>query len=129
MKKQSNILIISVIVSLLFSMHVLSFDGNKLKKYDYSLNQFSIYVPNNWDEIPQDILQEYVKAVSEQFPNLPKQSYEYAFQLKSAKNWLEYPYILIQVKNEGRISSKELKKFDQHIFDKGINSLEENTNM
>lgn len=131
MKKLLNIRVIIavIVISLLFSIQVLALDKNKFKKTDYPLNQFSISISNDWEEIPQNILQEYVAAVSEQFPNFQKASFDYAFQLKSATNWFDYPYILINVNDKGRISSKELKKINQNTFRKiDIKSLEKSSN-
>ena len=80
---------------------------------EYKKNQFNISVPPEWAEIPRDIIGAYEKAVAEAAPDFPIQHYDYGFQLESSENWFEYPYVLIQIKNAGRIAEKDLEKMEQ----------------
>ncbi|HOJ78607.1 MAG TPA: hypothetical protein PLZ08_04660 [Bacillota bacterium] len=83
------------------------------KLYDYPKDGFSIRILTSMREIPSEVIKEYVEYLHANFPNTRAENYNYGFQLKSSKNWFEYPYILIQVKNQNRISSSELKKLKQ----------------
>ncbi|MGE0085573.1 MAG: thermonuclease family protein [Desulfococcaceae bacterium] len=75
---------------------------------------FSVY--EGWVQIPGDVVREYEKNVNAQSAemrkktNVPEQHYDYAFQLKSSKEWFEYPYILIRISNEKRIPKRDLDK-------------------
>lgn len=73
---------------------------------------FTIKLPNDWIQMPRETLDEFSNFISKSAPNLEKQVYAYGFQLKSDR-WFTYPYILIQIKNSGRIPSSELKKTKQ----------------
>lgn len=81
-------------------------------KYNFPKDNFSIQTPNNWQRIPDDIVKQSVKSLHQVSPQLQSQTFEYGFQLKS-RNWLEYPYILIQIKNNGKISTQSLNKLKQ----------------
>ena len=86
--------------------------GSKLQK-----NGFSISLPDGWVEIPRDVIDASIKKIAKLAPNAPAQHYDYGFQLASSKNWFEYPYILIQIINTGRIPESELEKcFTQESF-------------
>jgi hypothetical protein len=74
-------------------------------------DQFSIGLPDNWTEIPKDVLDEFSDNVVKLAPQNPKQIYDYGYQLSESKGWLQYPYILVQVKNVGRVASGELKQY------------------
>jgi len=79
---------------------------------------FTITMSDTWMPIPKNVLNAYTKALQQFAPNMEKQVYDYGFQLASNKNWLTYPYILIQVKNTGKVPEKELKnltKFQQQV--------------
>ena len=92
---------------------------------EYQKNEFSISLPSGWIEMPRDIIDSYEKALSKAAPDFPLQHYDYGFQRISSKNWFEYPYILIQVKNTGRIPENELKKLDQISVQKDIDVQKE----
>jgi hypothetical protein len=86
----------------------------------YTKNDFNISFPSGWIEMPRDIIDSYEKEVAKAAPDFPMQHYDYGFQLKSSRNWFEYPYILIQVKNSGRIPENEFKNFEQISLQKDI---------
>ena len=81
--------------------------GSELKK-----NGFSISLPDGWVEVPRDVIDSYEKEMARLLPNAQPQHYDYVFQLESSKNWFEYPYILVQVKNTGRIPESQLEKLE-----------------
>jgi hypothetical protein len=83
---------------------------------------FTIHLPENWTAVPKDVLDSYSEAVAKMMPNAEKQTYAYGFQLSSSQSWLDYPYILIQVKKSGRISEGQLKSIKkvQRELDKSV---------
>ncbi len=91
-----------------------------------SKDDFSIKLPNTWAEIPSNVLSDYSKAIALNAPNLPKQVFNYGYQLKSDQ-WFTYPYILVQVKNVGRIPSGELKRYKKlkREMEKGLDKASE----
>lgn len=70
---------------------------------------FTLSLPDGWVEMPQDVLSAMHEALSQQAPNAKIPKYDYGFQLEAAQNWLEYPYILVQVSASGRVPEHELK--------------------
>jgi hypothetical protein len=92
-----------------------SVSANELKK-----NGFSISLPDGWIEIPKNVIDEYEKKAVMLAPEFSGRHNDYGFQLKSSKTWFEYPYILLQIKNRGRIPESQLEKLElsQEDFDK-----------
>jgi hypothetical protein len=73
-------------------------------------NEFSLTLPNGWVEVPQDVLTAVNDEVKRQGQGASMPRYDYAFQPGSAQNWLEYPYVLVQISNVGRTTEGQLKK-------------------
>lgn len=90
-------------------------DGSELKK-----NGFSISIPEGWVEMPRDVIDAYEKEIARLAPNAPPQHYDYGFQLGSSKNWFEYPYILVQMKNTGRIPERQLEKLEGYSIEQNL---------
>jgi hypothetical protein len=67
---------------------------------------FSVRLPNDWQQVPADILKQLNVKMSE-LSTLP-QSWQYAYQPKLSAHWLAYPYILIRV-IPGRKSAAQFK--------------------
>ena len=93
-------------------------------------NGFSISLPDGWIEMPRDVIDAYEKEITRLAPNVTTQHYDYGFQLDSSKNWFEYPYILVQVKNIGRIPESQLEKLERYSvqesldkYKKGVSSI------
>lgn len=113
----------AIIVAMLFafSIHADCY-GLELNQQIKTPDGFTIRFPDNWRAIPKSVLDAYSQAVAEMRPEAEKQTYHYGFQLSSAREWLVYPYILIQVKKTGRVSEdklKSIKKLQQGI-DEGL---------
>lgn len=100
--------------------------GQETKKEFSTSDGFSIFLTNDWIAIPKDILEASAKAFAEA-TKMDRQYYDYGFQLTSSQNWLQYPYILIQVKKSGRIPDSQLKKYKTLETDmqKGLQEAEE----
>jgi len=90
-------------------------NGGKQQK-----NGFSISLPDGWIEMPRDVIYAYEKELAKLAPNAPVQHYDYGFQLDVSKDWFEYPYILVQVKNIGRIPESQLKKLEGYPVQKSL---------
>ncbi len=73
---------------------------------------FSILIPDDWVEMPRDVIDDYLKNLAALAPNIPEQNYDYGFQSRFTNEWFEYPYILIQIDNKGRISENQLEKLE-----------------
>lgn len=88
---------------------------------------YEISVPNNWIEIPQDILQQYQIAVFQTTGQ--RHEYDYGYQSQDVLNWLEHPYALIQIKRSGRIPEGQLKNYKKldSAFQEGLEELKEST--
>jgi uncharacterized membrane-anchored protein len=57
---------------------------------------YTLEVPADWVQIPQDAVQQMLQAV--QGPGVAASIiYDAGFQLKANPQWLEYPYVLVQV--------------------------------
>lgn len=74
-------------------------------------DDFSITLPDDWIQIPKQILDDYSEELFALSPKIPKQIFDYGFQHTSQDTWLYPPYIAIQVKNVGRMPSGELSQF------------------
>lgn len=89
---------------------------------------FRLKLPEDWIEIPKEVLDDYSKMVQEMNPQTEKQVYQCGYQLKENEEWLTHPYILIQVKKSGRIPESYLKnlKTIQAGMEEGLNQAESN---
>lgn len=87
---------------------------------------FTIYFPENWVEIPSDVLNQYSETVHRLAPQASKQTYDYGYQHQPFDTWMSYPYVLIQVKRTGRLPESELKKYKriEEGFRKGMSGIE-----
>jgi hypothetical protein len=93
----------------------------------YQKNGFSITLPEGWTEMPRNVIDSFEMELSKQAPNAT-QHYDYGFQLKKSENWFEYPYILVQIKNTGRIQENQLEQLEnlslqEEIREKGKKDL------
>lgn len=87
---------------------------------------FTMYLPGDWVEIPNEVLNEYSEKVSQLVPQIGKQVYDYGFQLTPVDRWMTHPYILVQVKRTGRIPEEELRKYRQinEVFSEHLGEVE-----
>lgn len=77
---------------------------------------FTVKMSEKWKKIPKKVLDAYSKALEQFAPDMQKQVYDYGFQLASNENWLIYPYILIQVKNTGKVLKRELRNLKRFQY-------------
>jgi hypothetical protein len=81
-------------------------------------NEFYIDLPENWEEIPQIEIQNYINRLS-RFSAGETIQCTYAFQSKSGR-WFNEPFITVLVNNSGRASQQELKNVTKKSFEKLI---------
>ncbi len=87
---------------------------------------FIINLSKEWRQIPKDVLETYSEKLVKLAPKAPKQLFNYGFQLSNSKKWFEFPYIIIQVKNNHRFSESSLKSIKQveKSFNSGIKNAQ-----
>lgn len=89
---------------------------------------FTVTLDERWNSVPRAVLDKFGQDVAEA-TGLPLQPWNYAYQISSAQDQLEYPYILVQVKLDGPVPESELRnaaKF-QPLLQQGIDGVEEAT--
>jgi hypothetical protein len=84
---------------------------------------FSISPPPGWREIPTDVIAACEKDIARKAPNAPSQHYDYGFQPADSKTWFDYPYILIQVRESGRLSERQLGALEGCSMEDRVNQL------
>jgi len=92
----------------------------------YQKNVFSISLPDGWVEMPADVIDAYEKEMAKLVPNDPAPHYDYGFQLGSTENWFDYPYILVQIDNIGRISKNQIEQLDGYSVQEDLNKYKNN---
>jgi hypothetical protein len=87
-------------------------------------NDYKLTLPSDWVEIPEDVLDQYEKAILE--ATKINQTYEYGYQSNTATNWFEYPYALVQVNRQGRVPEGQLKQYEkvESGFKEGMDKVE-----
>lgn len=98
---------------LIFSSLIMPVQAVELTQEFKAQDGFTMYLPDDWVEIPNEVLKRHSEKVNQLVPQIGKQVYDYGFQLPPADNWMSHPYILVQVKRTGRIPEEELKKYKQ----------------
>ena len=91
----------------------------------YEKAVFGISIPTDWEEIPKEMLDGYSKNLLELAPDAPVPNFDYGFQAGDSETWFSYPYILISIKNTGRLSKKELLSLPDLSIDEYIDELGE----
>jgi len=92
----------------------------------YDRDGFAMSVPAGWKEIPAAVLKDYMDRMAQLAPNAPKQEFQGGFQLTSARQWFTYPYVLIQMRNTGRVPEGQFTKAAgiQGATEKGLKKAE-----
>ena len=88
-------------------------------------SDYQISLPNNWVEIPREVLDQYQRVMSELSGT--RKTYDYGYQLSPIKKWLQYPYILVSVVRTGKIAESEFKNYKriESGFQKSISEFEQ----
>ncbi len=74
---------------------------------------FSLTVPDEWIEIPAEVLTQVFTEARRASPGVAIPDYQYGYQLGTAQQWMEYPYVLVQVTESGRMAESELHDMAQ----------------
>ncbi|MFC1558522.1 hypothetical protein ACFL40_04115 [candidate division KSB1 bacterium] len=117
-----KIIITVVLTSLVF---MVGYSLSIAKVYNYEENGFSITLPDDWIEIPNDIIAEYIEAIQKVAPELPRHNFIYGYQLSETENWFEHPYILIKIDREGRIPEDMLEEIELLDISKTLKEIYE----
>jgi hypothetical protein len=87
---------------------------------------FSISIPDDWREIPREVLDDYERGMKKADPKASVPHNDYGFSLKSAEDWFDTPCILLQINKAGRIPESLLKqRFPPDAVQEGLDDLEE----
>ena len=118
---------ITLLFMLIFSSLIMPVQAVELMQEFKTQDGFTMYLPDGWVEIPNEVLKQHSEKVNQLVPQIGKQVYDYGFQSAPADNWMNHPYILIQVKRTGRIPEEELKKYKQvhEVFSEHIGDVED----
>jgi len=105
--------------------------GANSRVFNNARDGFSISLPSDWKEIPLDVLKKFSGAMAKLAPNMEEQEYQYGYQLASFDQWLECPYIVIQVQNTGRVAEGQFAKLAQkkEIFEREMKTVETNLSL
>ena len=92
----------------------------------YDRDGFAMSVPGGWKEIPAAVLKDYADKLARLQPNAPRQEFQGGFQLTSAQQWFTYPYVMIQIRNTGRVPEGQFTKAAgiQGAAEKGLKKAE-----
>jgi len=115
-----------LLLFLLFSFHYI-YASQKFTKPE----GFTLRLPSEWIEIPEQILNEHIKQSETLLQKEKSSGFDYGFQLSPKEYWLQPPYILIDVDNSlGRVSESEFKNIPKlnEIFAKGIDDFLKSSN-
>lgn len=91
-------------------------------------DDFTIHLPWDWEQIPKEVIDKFIQDFTKMAPSAPKMHYDYVFQ-KSSNRWFQYPYVLVQVNNNGKIPESQLKSYDkfEDEMNKNAKKLETHT--
>jgi hypothetical protein len=84
--------------------------GDSLTQEFRTKDGFTIRLPQDWVEIPRQVLDDFSAKLRKTVTGLEKQSYDYGYQRGYDGRWFACPYLLVQVTRAGRIPEKELRK-------------------
>ncbi len=104
---------IALLLILIFSGLIIPAQAMELTREFKTEDGFTMYLPENWVEIPNEFLKQYSEKVGQLAPQIEPQIYDYGFQLTPVDTWMIHPYILVQIKRVGRISEENLKQYKQ----------------
>ena len=98
------------IIALFAIVNLLLLSATAAEKIFPTQHGFTVVLSDEWVEIPRTVLDD-LSATMARISSAPIQKWDYGYQLASATNWAQYPYILVQVKEDGRIRESELANY------------------
>lgn len=87
---------------------------------------FTLFLTQDWIEIPKDVLDSYSKSFAVKTGS-SEERWNYGYQLVSKKKWLQYPYALIRINESGRVPELELENLQKIDVDmqKSVQEVEQ----
>ena len=122
MKRQIFLFIIGIFIIGLSAISICIAQDSDTVHYYNPKGHFSLTLPNGWEEIPQNVIEEYVKLMQEQATESITMNYEAGFQLEDSPEWFTYPYIVIQINQKGKVPEAEFQKY--MLSQKGKETME-----
>jgi len=83
--------------------------------------EVTISIPRTWVAIPRNNLDMYEEAIASMAPDIPRQTYAYGFQSGESDEWFDYPTVLIQVMDDGKLSKAQFRSLQQYKIENIIN--------
>lgn len=82
-----------------------------------SEGRFTATLPTGWIEIPKSVLEDHVRSLERNMPQMAGQLTEFSFgyQIKDAA-WFSYPYCFGYINRNGRGKESELIKWTKNDF-------------
>lgn len=84
--------------------------GLSAASFDEKAHGFTITLPDGWQAIPREILENYSAQMASRSGGKVKEQYALGYQRGYQGQWLVHPYILVQVKETGRIPDGQLRQ-------------------
>jgi hypothetical protein len=83
---------------------------------------FEITLPDDWQEIPPEAVGAMQRKLSAAAPGLAKLVYKYGYQRVSDAGWFVYPYVVVQVTDQGPVAEEQVARAagQPGSLDKGI---------
>jgi hypothetical protein len=75
--------------------------------------EFTITLPKGWTPVPTEIVAAFNESVGGMAPAATAPKFNYGFQLHPDDGGINYPYMLIQVSDAGRVSDDVLKEYEK----------------
>ncbi len=76
--------------------------------------ELTINLPTTWVAIPRTILDMFEEGIASMELDIPRQSYAYGFQSGESDEWFDYPTVLIQVMDDGKLTLAQFKSLQQY---------------
>lgn len=97
----------SILLIFFFANTVIS--GEQSSRNINTKDDFSITLPTNWIEIPQEEIHTFLKEINETSKVKLSISIDYGYQRQLMDEWFQHPYIFLMVNKKGRIAEGDLK--------------------
>lgn len=81
--------------------------------YESETYHFKLRLPVGWIQVPDDVVDQYFRALSAFTKGRQNKKPLACFGLKSQERWFEYPYIAIMADSSGPPSQQELESFQR----------------
>lgn len=69
---------------------------------------YSVTLPDDWVQLPYTVVSNYTRTIQKMANGGFNESYDDGFQRSAQGQWFKYPYILVQIKETGRVPERQL---------------------